>query len=499
MSIAEKLLLINQYYRNIRSAVYTRTNVNPNNIGTIPNQIVSINGANGYVPQQITPQPGIIGKANYIASVTNEIKTCIVRSGVNVSRLSQFAQGILDITQSTVSHTLTINGLDNAIGETVQYSVLFDDEPKTSGVTWQITSGDSYATINNTGLLTIDSSANNNSVTINASYNGVSDSKTILVTYQSGTSSATEIETVTNDDGTTSQTVITTTTNQDGSSSSTSNTTNYDSNGNVIGTAQNETITNADGSSNSVTTNYDANGNETGHVSASGDTEGNTKTQTVEKDANGNDVVTSYDITTNENTGVMKSEEFIETGFIPFDGSSDWTLNFKFRWDWERNTEERSTTTSVLSCAEFVSGQMKSGFVLRFYAAKATSSTTTPKTRPQLQVSVNDTSTTKLLFVTGNSGRVYTNPATYDVHITKTGNTINFEIQAIGSLKYNPTRDSTSTSRGCKTTQNEIVTYSWTDNSTSTVDITIGGYLNSQGQLAQKSDIDVYEFNVQKI
>jgi hypothetical protein len=76
---------------------------------------------------------------------------------------------------------------------------------------------------------------------------------------------------------------------------------------------------------------------------------------------------------------------------------------------------------------------------------------------------------------------------------------LNFEIQAIGSLKYNPTRDSTSTSDGCTTTQNEIVTYSWTDNSTSTVDITIGGYLNSQGSLNQKSDIDVYEFNVRMI
>lgn len=396
--------------------------------------------------------------------------------------------------------TLSIGGISSVTGESCSYVAIYGTEDVTSAATWTLLSGAEYASLGTSGTLTILQAAENGgTVEIKAEYDGQSAAKQVSVYYKSGSSSQTETQTITDESGNTTTTTTTVTGNEDGSSSSVSTTTIQDENGNVIGSSENETTTNADGSSNSTTTNYDANGNETGHVTASGDTEGNTQTQTVEKDENGNDVVTGYDISTNDDTGMMKSEEFIETGFIPFDGSSNWELNFKFRWDWARNTEEKSTTTSVLSCAEFVSGQMKSGFVLRFYAAKATSSVTTPKTRPQLQVSIGDASTTKLLFVTGNSGRVYTNPATYDVHIVKTGNTINFEIQAIGSLKYNPTRDSTSTSSGCKTTQNEIVTYSWVNDSTSTVDITIGGYLNSQGSLDQKSDIDVYEFNVRKI
>ena len=333
MSIAEKLLLINQYYRNIRSAVYTRTNVNPNNIGTIPNQIVSINGANGYVPQQITPQPGIIGKVNYVVSVTNEIKTCIIQSGVNVSTLSQFAQGILDITQSSSSHTLVINGLDVALGETIQYSVLFDGEPKTSGITWQITSGSSYATINNTGLLTINSSANNNSVTISASCNGASDSKTVMVTYQSGTNSSTEVETTTNEDGTTSQTITTTTTNQDGSSSSTSNTINYDENGNVTGSSQNETTNNVDGSSRSSTTNYDSNGDPTDQENILTDTVGNVDTQNIEYNDSGEPVVTAYTIDTTASDGQGKNitGDGVNTDFYPFDGGEGFEMHIRFR------------------------------------------------------------------------------------------------------------------------------------------------------------------------
>lgn len=397
--------------------------------------------------------------------------------------------------------TLEIQGPSSISGESLSVVVIYC---KTDNVTEQanltISNGQEYAQINNSGYITILSEASNGgTITISATYDSLTVEKTIDIWYKSGASSSTQTSTIVDESGNTSTITTTTTDNGDGSYSSTQIVVTQDENGNITGSSEKETTTNADGSSNSTTTNYDASGNETGHVTASGDTEGNTRTQTVEKDENGNDAVTGYDISTNDNTGVMKSEEFIETGFIPFDGSSDWELNFKFRWDWARNTEDKSTTTSVLSCAEFVNGQMKSGFVLRFYAAKATSSTTTPKTRPQLQVSIGDTSTTKLLFVTGNSGRVYTNPATYDVHIVKTGNTINFEIQAIGSLKYNPVRDSTSTSNGCTTTQNEIVTYSWVNDSTSTVDITVGGYLNSQGSLDQKSDIDIYEFNVRKI
>lgn len=380
--------------------------------------------------------------------------------------------------------------------ETCQCLALYNDAALSTGVVWSVVSGSTYGSIDNTGLLTINSTANESEIVITATYGGKVATHTLTATYRSGSTSETTTEVIVDESGNSTTTITTVTENEDGSSYVEESVVIMDESGNTIGSSESTTNNNADGSYEISTVQYDENGDATSGTNVSGDTSGNVSTQDITYNANGEPVITGYEIDT---TGMMKSDEFIETGFIPFDGSSDWELNFKFRWDWSRNTGEKSTTTSVLSCAEFVSGQLKSGFVLRFYAAKATSSATTPKTRPQLQVSVGDASTTKLLFVTGNSGRIYTNPVTYDVHIVKTGNTMNFEIQAIGSLKYNPTRDSTSTSNGCTTTQNEIVTYSWTDNSTSTVDITVGGYLNSQGSLAQKSDIDVYEFNVRKI
>ena len=49
--------------------------------------------------------------------------------------------------------------------------------------TWSITSGNQYATINSNGKVTITSGANNNTITVHASYRGMGKSKTITVSY----------------------------------------------------------------------------------------------------------------------------------------------------------------------------------------------------------------------------------------------------------------------------------------------------------------------------
>lgn len=76
----------------------------------------------------------------------------------------------------------------------------------------------------------------------------------------------------------------------------------------------------------------------------------------------------------------------------------------------------------------------------------------------------------------------------FTVHVTKIGSTLTFSIEANGSFKYNPTRDNSS-SNGVTTTTNEVVTTTWQDNgSNSDVDITIGGYISSSGDMAQKAN-----------
>lgn len=220
----------------------------------------------------------------------------------------------------------------------------------------------------------------------------------------------------------------------------------------------------------------------------------------VSTDEDGN--ITDFEFTnvSSSNPLTVTENNTIDTGFIPFDGSSDWELNMRYRWDWNDNTDDGSTVTTTLSCMDWSSGSLSSGFGIRHSAKKATSTSNVPKTNLFLNVSSNDTSSTFYLFNTTSSGRIYTDPMDLTVHITKIGSNMTFSITANGSFKYNPTRDSSSTSNGAVTTKNETITKTWQDNnSTSNMDIKIGGYLSSSGSVAQKANIDVLEFSVHKI
>lgn len=83
---------------------------------------------------------------------------------------------------------LSISGSDTVTGTTSQYSVGYTPSNTTQqGVTWSITSGSQYATIDaNTGLLTILSGANASAVTIKATSavnNTITATKNVTVTY----------------------------------------------------------------------------------------------------------------------------------------------------------------------------------------------------------------------------------------------------------------------------------------------------------------------------
>jgi len=218
----------------------------------------------------------------------------------------------------------------------------------------------------------------------------------------------------------------------------------------------------------------------------------------VQTDENGNVTRFEYTNSSSNNPVELTGDNPVQTGFIPFDGTSNWELDMRYRWKWADNTGTGSTVTTTLSCMDWSSGSLSSGFGIRHSARKATSSTTTPKTNLFLNVSVNDSSATHYLYNTSSSGRIYTDPMDFTVHITKVGSTMTFTITANGSLKYNPTRDNAS-SNGVTTTTNESVTKTWQDNgSSSSMDITIGGYVNSSGDLTQKANIDVISFSVRK-
>ena len=218
----------------------------------------------------------------------------------------------------------------------------------------------------------------------------------------------------------------------------------------------------------------------------------------VQTDENGNVTRFEYTSSSSDNPVELTGDNPVQTGFIPFDGTSNWELDMRYRWKWADNTGTGSTVTTTLSCMDWSSGSLSSGFGIRHSARKASSSVTTPKTNLFLNVSVSDSSTTHYLYNTNSSGRIYTDPMDFTVHITKVGTAMTFTITANGSLKYNPTRDN-ATSNGVTTTTNESVTKTWQDNgSSSSTDITIGGYVNSSGVLTQKATIDVLSFSVRK-
>ena len=364
--IATNLLLIAQNFSDIYDAIEYKLGSVTKEIGLIPSQIVQINGAGGYTPRPIaSPSDTRQSILTYLYNLVSEIRTCIIQSGVNVTGMSNYAATIRSIGAAPAVHTFVISGLSTITGETAEYLALYDNASVSA--TWLITAGNQYATISN-GEITILSGANNSSVTIQASYNGLIATKTITVTYESGTSSTTETETETTVDpqtgattetttttvtttdeqgNTTTSTVVTeTTTNQDGSSSTTeaetinnsdgsstsnSTTTNYDENGDVTGSTTNTTNVASDGSSNSSTTNYDENGDPIDKTNEAIDVSGNVSTQDIEYE-NGEPIVTGYTIDTTENPDGSKTfnEQGVNTEYYAFDLTRGFTAHIAF-------------------------------------------------------------------------------------------------------------------------------------------------------------------------
>jgi len=218
--------------------------------------------------------------------------------------------------------------------ETCQCLAVLNDTPLTTGVTWSVVSGGTYATIDNTGLITFSTAASNSNITIQAVYSSFTATHDMTITYKSGSQSETTTETTTDESGNTVTTTTVVTENEDGSSVTNESSVVTDESGNTIQTTESTTNANADGSYDSTSTTYDENGNPTETTNASGDTDGNVNTQGIEYE-NGEPVVTGYTIDTSGNPDGEKTYngDGVNTEYYAFDLTHGFVLHIHFTID----------------------------------------------------------------------------------------------------------------------------------------------------------------------
>lgn len=205
-------------------------------------------------------------------------------------------------TYKAATQTLSVQCADKVASTSLTVVALYNNAVLQSGASWSITQGLQYATIDNTGEITISQSASNSTVTVSCSYNGLVATKDIVLTYKSGSESQTETEITV--DPATGETITTTTT----------------------------TTENEDGSSESITTSYNEEGSPISTVNNITDTSGNVSTQDIIYNDNGEEVVTGYTIDTSDNPDGTKTfnGDGINTEYYAFDVTHGFVIDFNF-------------------------------------------------------------------------------------------------------------------------------------------------------------------------
>lgn len=300
-----------------------------------------------------------------------EVETCFKKDSntwatIDASTFTQYLNTNLSFFAGKIvgQHTLSIMGQDTISGESCSFAAIYDGtNDVTSAATWTIVSGGNYATSTGNGQLTILPAANNSEVVLEASYGGVSDSKTITLTYKSGSSSHTDIHIETDESGNTTTTTTTTNENEDGSSTTSVVEVVTDESGNTLSSTESETNTNSDGSYNSSSTTYDGEGNPTSGKSQSGDTNGNVNTQTIEYNEEGEPYINGYIIDTSGNPGGGETlpSQGINTGIIALDGRS-FTVHLKAKFNISQNSNK-----VIISALEPTTGTYYAGFSVNTY------------------------------------------------------------------------------------------------------------------------------------
>ena len=411
------------------------------------------------------------GQWKYVAACYKKQNGAWVK--ISQEDLQQYAaSGILLFPSESgiVQSTIKINGLSSVSGESTSYVAIFNKSQNvTTSATWAIVSGSQYATINQSGQVTVLSGASASSVVIGVSYEDTVAIKNVTLTYVSGSSSSTQSVTEVDESGNQTVTVTTVTTNADGSSQTNETMTNYDQYGTLVGSSEGVVNVNTDGSSVGLITNYDANGDETGHVGLSGDTEGNVNTRTVEKDNQGNDVVVGYNIDTsgNEGTGYETIDSGINTQFLPFVGTDGFAV-----YEDQPNppvvpdTEDTTSLLYQLLGAKSPTSPYP-GFLIRFTSAD----------KNQLYCGYTMADGTK-----SNIGIAKTADGIYSLRVT-----------------YNPSSSTDKFVIYNKLTDTVIKSLNKTFANLNDMEVTIGYAVNQQGQPYRYSTLDVYEFNISKL
>ena len=348
--------------------------------------------------------------------------------------------GRVDIVEGTTSQTITITCtyLDEEATATIIISYdnqltieCADTITGTSGnaiarynstivsPTWSITSGGTYATIDQTGAITISASGQ---VTLQAVYTTYTTTKTINVVYDASTTTETTVnddgsvttettttttdpetgaitETTTsqtvNEDGSTSSTSAETTTNEDGSSSTTSTTTNSDGSGSTtttevsapdpetgeVTTESSTSTTNADGTSSETNTTIVAqedgsssSSSETVHYDENGDTTGSSTNNTdVAADGSSASHTTNYDASgapTDAENVLTDTTGNVDTQDIEYDNGEPVVTGYTI--DTEASGGEGKELTGTGVNTEFVPFRFPNGFIMhmKFYTRK---------------------------------------------------------------------------------------------------------------------------------
>ena len=108
--------------------------------------------------------------------------------------------------------SLSIEGASKVNSTSSEYVLLANGTESSMG-TWSIISGGTYASISTGGTLTVDSSADNSLVVIQATLDDLTATKEVYVTYNTVASSQTTTNTSVDEDGNTTTTVTTVTDN----------------------------------------------------------------------------------------------------------------------------------------------------------------------------------------------------------------------------------------------------------------------------------------------
>jgi hypothetical protein len=257
--------------------------------------------------------PPTLANSNALSN-TNDCPIFVPFASVNAYKTAENWSVYADRIQGLPS--IDIQCPSEITAESATVTAVYGDTILHDNVTWSIVDGSQYAVIDNNGEITISPSASGSTVVISCSYDGLTETKSVTLTYRSGSTSQTETEVVVNPDTGEISTITTTTTeNQDGSS--TTETTNVAPNG----------------SSETTTTNYNSDGDPVDGKTNTVDVQGNSNTQEVTYDENGDKTVMAYTIDTSGNasgTGETINGDGINTEFVPWDNSDGWEMHIRF-------------------------------------------------------------------------------------------------------------------------------------------------------------------------